>query len=221
MVRVKICGIKTIEDARVAIEAGADAVGFLVGQGLPSSAKFLAPEAAAEIIQTIPLYIATVMVTTLDDVDAIIKNAQLTGVDTVQFHGNVTPEQIEHVREKLPHLRAYKVIHVYDEDVVEEAKKFEHIVDALEVDTAQKETGYVGGTGKTHDWNISRRVVESVSVPVILAGGLTPDNIAEAIAKVHPYAVDVSSGVTNPDGSKDSGKARLFIERIRQTQSHA
>ena len=219
MTRVKICGITSTADAKIAIEAGADALGFLVGQGLPSPRKFIEPEAAASIIATVPPLVSTVMVTTLDDADEIIKNAVTTGVSTIQLHGNIALDGIRRIRENLPHLKLYKVIHVYDgthKPLLNEIKSLEGEVDAIALDTAQKETGFVGGTGKTHDWTLSRGIVGATSLPVILAGGLNPENVAEAIRTVHPYAVDVNSGVSQADGSKDPEKVMMFVQLAKQ-----
>jgi len=217
MTRVKICGITNTADAKACIELGADALGFLVGQGLPSARKFMDIGPAASIIESLPPFISTVMVTTLDNPEEIIKNALRTCVSTIQLHGNVGIEEIRRIREGLPHLKLYKVIHVYNEDVVPEAKSYDGEVDAIALDTAKADTGYVGGTGETHDWKLSKRVVESISIPVILAGGLNPDNIIFAIQAVGPYAVDVNSGVSNPDGTKDLEKVKQFIENVKQT----
>lgn len=210
MVRVKICGIRSIDDAMAVVEAGADALGFLVDiKGAKSS---VGSATAAAIISHMPPLVSSVAVTTETDAKAIlrvIKNARAT---TVQLQGKVTPDTVRAV--KVFFVKVYVAIHMSDENAIEEAKRFEDAADAIILDSTDK-SGALGGTGKTHDWNISRKIAESVSIPVILAGGLTPENVTEAVLKVRPYAVDVQSGVTNPDGSKSLEKVRLFVERAK------
>lgn len=208
MVKVKICGNMNTESALASLSFGADMLGFIVN--VPQSKTSVTPEKAHEIIATLPSG-ETVMVTTETDAEKIKRLAQIAGVSTIQYHGDVSPETIAKIKDELPNIAAWKVIHVKDESAIDEARKYEQIVDAILLDTAQG--GQVGGTGTVHDWNISRIIAGNFSKPVILAGGLNPDNVAEAIGIVKPYAVDVNSGVTNPNGSKDLGKVRLFIER--------
>ena len=131
------------------------------------------------------------------------------------MHGDIG--EMNKLKSELPNIKLYKVVNVFDESAIEEAKGYEGVADALVLDSAIKETGQRGGTGKTHDWNISREIVESTSLPIILAGGLNPENVAEAISKVRPYAVDVNSGVSNPDGTKNLEKVKLFVERAKRS----
>jgi len=114
-------------------------------------------------------------------------------------------------------MELWKVLNVSYESSIAKAKEYKGAADAIALDTLNKETGARGGSGKTHDWNISKKIVESVSIPVVLAGGLTPENVAEAIATVSPAGVDVNSGVSNPDGSKDIEKVRAFIKVAKYT----
>lgn len=208
MTRVKICGIKTLDDAKAVVDAGADALGFLVD--IKSAKNSVGSATAAAIIAQLPPFVSSVAVTTETDAKAILRIVRNARANTIQLQGKVTPDTVRAV--KVFFVKVYVAIHVTDENAIEEAKKFEDAADAIILDSTDK-SGALGGTGKTHDWDISRRIVEAVSIPVILAGGLTPDNVAEAIQKVRPYAVDVQSGVNNLDGSKDIGKVRLFIQR--------
>ena len=203
------------EDALAAISYGADAVGFLVGQMHTSTSHFISATEAAEIIPKLPPYCSTVLVTHLSHPEEIREVASATQVSTIQLHGETTPDEAKEIRDLLPYIKMYKVIHVFDETAIDEAKRYEGSVDAIILDTAVKATGQVGGTGKTHDWNISQRLVEAVRLPVILAGGLNPENVVAAIEAVHPYAVDVNSGVTNKDGTKDHKKLKRFIENSK------
>lgn len=213
MVHVKICGIRSIEDARAAVVAGADELGFHVG--LTGGRVPLESEHAARIIAELPESASGVVVTSIAESGKLIELVRATGADIVQLYGDATPETILEVKKALPDVQVWKVLNVADEGSIAEAKKYERAADAIALDTLNKETGVRGGTGKVHDWNISRKIVESVSIPVILAGGLNPDNVAEAIRAVNPFGVDVNSGVSNADGTKDVGKVRMFAERAK------
>lgn len=215
MIKVKICGITNIEDALAVISYGADAIGFLVGQVHYSTGSFITPEQAAEIVDALPPYCSTVLVTHTSHTDEVVGLARKSKVNTIQLHGETTPEEALEIKKELPYIKTYKVVHVFDESAIEEAKRYEKVVDGIILDTAIKETGQVGGTGKVHDWSISHKLVQSVSSPVILAGGLNPDNVIEAINAVQPFAVDVNSGVTNKDGTKDLEKVKIFVQRVK------
>ena len=215
MVKVKICGIINLEDALAAIACGADAVGFLVGQVHPSRSVFITALAASRIASKLPPFCSTVLVTHLSRPTAVVRAAQVARVTTIQLHGETEPKQAAAIRRKLPNVKVYKAVHVLGETALAEARRFMGTVDGIVLDTARKETGQVGGTGQTHDWRISKRIVQSLPLPVILAGGLNSDNVRQAIRLVQPYAVDVNSGVSRPDGTKDLRKLRLFIERAK------
>ncbi|HTL54869.1 MAG TPA: phosphoribosylanthranilate isomerase [Candidatus Limnocylindrales bacterium] len=221
MVKVKICGITNLEDAFAAITCGADAIGFLVGQVHPSRSVFISAEVARGIAAKLPPFCSTVLVTHLSRPAAIMQAARVARVTTIQLHGETEPDEAETIRRRLPNVKVYKAVHVLDERALAEARRFLGKVDGIVLDTAVKETGQVGGTGQPHDWRISRRIVQSVKLPVILAGGLNPGNVRQAIRLVRPYAVDVNSGVSTPDGTKDIRKLRLFIERAKIVGKHA
>src|ERR1051326_775060 len=212
MVRVKICGISNVKDALDAIGYGADAVGFLVGQVHFSTGVFLTPQQAAAIVTQLPPFCSSVLVTHLSRPEDVVSAARIAKVNTIQLHGDTEAREAIQIKQQLPYAKTYKVIRVFHESAIAEAQKYARAVDGIVLDTALKETGQIGGTGKTHDWAISRRVAESVPIPVILAGGLNPDNVAEAIKTVRPYAVDVNSGVSNPTRGKDPRKVKAFIE---------
>lgn len=198
----------------MSLAAGADMLGFLVGQEKPTVRTFIEPEAARAIIAELPAETFTVLVTTVFDATRIIGLAEMTAVKAVQFHGGTDADGILKFKKALPHVRAWKVVNVFDETAIAEVKSYEGIADAVTLDTGNRATGQVGGTGQTHDWSVSRRVVESTSLPIILAGGLNPENVEEAIRTVHPYAVDVNSGVTT-DGKKDAEKLKQFIRNAK------
>ena len=213
--RVKICGIKKVEDALKAIEYGADAIGLLVGQ-THASKDFISKELAKEIVDSLPPFVSTVMVTHMTDVQTIIDFASFIGVSTIQLHGESNINDIRQIKNELRNVKIVKSIHVVDESSIYTGAEFLGYADAVLLDTMNKGTDQIGGTGITHDWNISKMIVESYKIPIILAGGLNPDNIEEAVNKVKPYAVDVNSGVKGEDGFKDYEKLKKFIQKAKK-----
>lgn len=214
MVRVKICGNKRAGDALKAVEYGADAIGLLVGQK-HASPDFIDIEQARGIVALLPPFVASVLVTHLVLPDEITPLARKIGVNTIQLHGETTPDQTAQIKKTLPYIKLYKAIHVTGDKSIVNAESYTNSVDAILLDTINVSTDQVGGTGKIHDWGISRKIVQKASLPVILAGGLNPDNVKEAIEKVKPFGVDVNSGTKGRDGYKDPKKLQAFIERAK------
>jgi len=212
--KVKICGIKRIEDALKAIEYGADAIGLLVGQ-THSSRDFIDEHTAKAIVRQLPPFCSTVLVTHLTNIEEIVKLAEFIGVTTVQLHGNSLPDDILQIKNRVEHIKIVKSLHVINEKSIEEGLKYLSEADAILLDTINIATNQIGGTGLTHDWDLSRQIVDYYKIPAILAGGLNPDNVEKAISKVHPFAVDVNSGVKDPDGFKDYKKLKLFISKAK------
>ncbi len=199
-VRVKICGITRVEDALVSVEAGADALGFVFYEGSP---RYVSPETVREIISHLPPFVLTVGVFVNEHPSRIREVMELSGLDTVQLHGDEPQEACSFW------LRAIKAFRVRDFTDLEPLRKYR--VSAYLLDTYSSELP--GGTGLTFNWDIA---VEAKKFgPVILSGGLTPENIERAVRWVQPYAVDVSSGVEQKKGIKDHDKLRLFIERAK------
>ncbi|MCX2934841.1 phosphoribosylanthranilate isomerase [Mycobacterium sp. CVI_P3] len=215
MIRVKICGVRRIDDARAAVEYGADALGFLVGQQ-HHSPDFLDASDAAAIVAALPPFVSSVLVTHLAEADEIVALATSIGVTTIQLHGETTPHQAATIKGRLPHIKLYKAIHVVDAQSINAAQQYVKAVDAVALDTINVATDQIGGTGQTHDWSISARIVERLPIPVILAGGLDPDNVGEAIREVKPFGVDVNSGTKGPDGFKDHLELKRFIESAKR-----
>src|SRR3989338_1171433 len=209
MTQVKICGITNEEDALKAAILGADYLGFLVE--ISFSEDKLTRKNAKEIIRKLPLEVQPVFVTYLKKAKPIIEIAEYLNPSIIQLHNSITIEEIGKIREALPKIKLTKSISVIDESSIKEAKKYENYVDFLLLDTKSGEKK--GGTGKVHDWEISRKIVKEVKTKIFLAGGLNPDNIEEAIKKVKPYAVDTNSGVKLKPGKKDYKKLELFIKR--------
>lgn len=213
--RVKICGIQTEAEAMMAIAAGADALGFLVGITHRAEDK-IAPERCRELIRTLPPFVSKVMVTHLTDPGELAKISAFVGADTLQLHEDLSVEKIVTLKEKLSYLKLIKAVHVEGkkEECIRKALRFEPYVDAILVDTRTADR--VGGTGRTHDWSISAAIREALSKPLILAGGLKTENLRAAIETVNPYGVDVNSGVEGPSGEKDKEKITQFVRMAKR-----
>jgi phosphoribosylanthranilate isomerase len=215
MTRVKICGIRSLADMQIAVEQGADAIGVLVGQ-LHSSSDFLTPKSAAEILAATPPFMTTVLVTHIEDPDVVLALANDVRSAAVQLHSDMPVSVLRVLRRSLAPGKIIAKVSIEGSSAIERARELDHEVDAILLDSVNKTTGQVGGTGITHDWEISAQIVKHVSTPVILAGGLTPGNVREAIRQVQPWAVDVNSGVRNTDGFKDTNLIRAFIRASKE-----
>ena len=207
---IKICGLKTYDEARLALDAGATAFGFLVALNYETADR-ISPEIAADIIGKLPKTAETVIVTHLTDPDKAADLARYTGAHTLQVHGDMRPAGVRQLVALAPSLRLIKAVHVSGPDSLETAAAYADIAHALLLDTRTADR--LGGTGRTHDWSISAQIVTAVPVPVYLAGGLTPDNVQRAIETVRPAGVDVNSGVKDSAGGKDRRKVGLFVSR--------
>lgn len=208
--RVKICGTATFADLACALTAGADAIGFPMG--ITHVTQDAVTLEAAEMVATLPSFVEPVAVTHLTKPADLIRIVEASHCTTLQIQDLVTPEDIAEVREALPYLRIVKAVHVVDASAVATAKYFADAADAILLDTRMADR--IGGTGIPHDWNISARIVEVCLVPVILAGGLTPENVAEAVRRVRPYAVDVHTGVKK-NGVRDAKRTLAFVANAR------
>jgi phosphoribosylanthranilate isomerase len=202
-VRVKICGLTNIDDAFAAIEAGADALGFVFYQDSPRS---ISPQKASEIIRKLPPLITNVGVFVNEKPEQIEKIIALTHIDVVQLHGSEPPEACSFSRPVV------KAIRVKSLDSLDLLIHYQDSVSAFLLDTFSPDV--LGGTGQIFNWDIA--VYAKQFGPIIIAGGLTPANIFEAVKHVRPYGVDVSSGVESEKGKKDHQKVRLFIERAKE-----
>lgn len=201
-VRVKICGITNLDDAMAAVDFGADALGFVFFKGSP---RYISQEGAGAIIRRLPSFITTVGVFVNESIDRIEDAIELTGIDVVQLHGDEPPEMCNLSR------RVIKAIRVKSLESLDPLKNYKDMVSAFLLDTFTPDT--FGGTGQRFNWDIAADAKQFGRI--ILAGGLTPDNIANAIRQVRPYGVDVSSGVEEKKGKKDHPKLKLFIERAK------
>lgn len=192
MVKVKICGITNYDDAAMAVSLGADALGFIFAQASP---RKIEPAKAADIIRRLPPFIKSVGVFVNEDINKIRDIADYCGLDCIQLHGDETPETCETL---MP--RTIKAIRVKNDFDASRLLSYSGKVRALLLDTYSEKAA--GGTGKTFNWDKALEI-KTLGLPVILAGGLTTSNIAEAIRKVRPYGVDINSGIEKSPGIKD------------------
>lgn len=211
--RIKICCIQNKEEAFTAIDFGASALGLV--SEMPSGPGPIPDERIAKIAAVIPPPIATFLLTSRTDSYQIIKHQQGVGTNTIQIVDKLQSGTYQDIRSALPGIRIVQVIHVIDESSIEEAIHVSNKVDAILLDSGNPnlKVKELGGTGRVHNWNISRKIRESIDIPIFLAGGLNPENVAEAIETVQPFGIDVCSGV-RADGKLDLQKLKKFIEQI-------
>ncbi len=210
-VRLKVCCISSVEDARLAVAAGADAIG-LVGR-MPSGPGPIPDELIHEIAATVPPPVATFLLTSETEPDAVVQHIQRTGVNTVQLVDDaVTLDVYSALRDAHPTVRIVQVIHVNDWEAVDRGVRTAPYVDALLLDSGKPRATrrQLGGTGRAHDWSVSREIVSQCTRPVFLAGGLNADNVGAAIKRVRPFGIDLCSGVRT-DGRLDPEKLRAFV----------
>ncbi|MBL8721711.1 MAG: phosphoribosylanthranilate isomerase [Myxococcales bacterium] len=208
--RVKICCISSLEEARLAVSLGADALG-LVGP-MPSGPGVLDDATIQSIARVVAPPVARFLLTSRTSPDAVVEHALASGVDTVQLVDTVALDTYAALRSRAPHVRVVQVLHVEGPEVVEEATRLAPLVDALLLDSGRPNAAVreLGGTGRVHDWRWSRAVVDAVSCPVFLAGGLSADNARRAIDEVAPFGLDVCSGVRTA-GALDQEKLRALM----------
>lgn len=212
--RVKVCGIRRAEDAVLAARLGADAIGMLVGQRHRSE-DFLQPAQARAIAAACPPLVTPVLVTHYDEPAPVAAIARELRVTTIQMHSDCTAATLRELRLALPGVRLVRALHTADAHVLDSVRALAEWVDAFILDSANPADDRVGGTGLTHDWSISRRIVEASPVPVILAGGLDGDNVAAAIATVRPYGVDANTRLRGGDGFKHPAKVGAFARAAK------
>jgi phosphoribosylanthranilate isomerase len=204
MVRAKICGVTTEADLQAVARAGADAVG-VISEVSVDTPREIAPERAADLVATAPPFLSTVLVSMPDSPSRAVELAGAVTPDAVQLHGDFEAADVRYVRREA----RTDVIVAVDAADADRARTYDGVADAVLIDSTT-ESG-AGGTGETHDWDAAADLVDDLSTPVILAGGLTPENVAEAVRTVGPYAVDVSSGVERRGGEKHHEAVRTFV----------
>ena len=203
----------------LAAELGADAIGLLVGQK-HNSPDFVSATVARDIFRALPPSVDAVLVTHVEDVDELERLLQESEITTIQLHSEIAPSSVERLRHRLPNVKIFKSVSVISADSVAYPEAFKKLVDGFVLDSVNLATNQVGGTGKTHDWSVSREIVMRYSeVPIILAGGLNSENVRSAIERVRPFGVDVNSGTNAADGFKDPRKMEAFIIQAKHEQS--
>src|SRR5436309_7061474 len=213
-VRIKICCIASLEEARLAIDAGASALGLV--STMPSGPGVIAWERIAEIAAAVPPPITTFLLTCSQDAEEIVAQQRRCGTSVIQLCDRLERGTYADLRRALPGIRLVQVVHVVDASSVGEARAAAPHVDAILLDSGNQSLAVkeLGGTGRVHDWTLSARIRESIGVPLFLAGGLRAENVREAIEAVKPFALDVCSGVRT-NGALDAGKLRAFVDAAR------
>jgi phosphoribosylanthranilate isomerase len=206
MARIKICGITNLDDALLAADLGTDALGFIF---YVKSPRYVAPEAAREIIAQLPPFVTSVGVFVDEEAAVVRELAAQAGLDWIQVHGQESPDYCRSLGR-----RVIKGFRIKDASSLKDLEPFQGAVQALLLDTYKK--GQVGGTGETFDWELAREAQKYGRI--ILAGGLTPENVAQAIKVAQPQAVDTASGTETAPGRKDQEKLRAFFEAIKQAR---
>jgi len=212
-IRIKICCISSLLEAKMAIDHGADALG-LVGK-MPNGPGPIPDWLISEIVKTIHPPIASFLLTSEQSSEEIIYHVKRVDTNTVQIVDELIAGTYNDIRTALPHLKIVQVIHVIDDKSIEEAVRLSSSVDALLLDSGNPKASLktLGGTGNVHNWEISREIVRAVEVPVFLAGGLHAGNVRQAIETVQPFAVDICSGVRT-EGKLDPNKLESFINAV-------
>ena len=212
--RVKICCVASVAEARLAVRHGADAIGLV--SEMPSGPGVISEALIAEIAATVPPGVATFLLTSRQSAAEVIDQQRRVQVSTIQLCDHLADGTYADLRAALPGVALVQVVHVTGETALAEATAVAPLVDAILLDSGDRRLAVkqLGGTGRRHDWRISRRIRETVGIPVYLAGGLRAENVAEAIATVQPFAVDVCSGVRT-DGRLDEVKLSAFFAAVR------
>lgn len=208
--RIQIAGVSSLAEALFCREVGIDAVGFTLE--LPSGPHDgLTTDRAASVIRRLPAGLLPVIITYVNTARAACNLIAHTGGRAIQFHGGISEAEIRTFRELCPQVKTIGRVTVTDAESIPAAESFKPpLWDAIILDSLDPATGKIGATGRVHDWSVSARIVRAASVPVILAGGLNPKNIREAILTVRPHGVDAHTGVEDPDGTRNFEKIRVF-----------
>ncbi len=213
--RVKICCISSKEEAKMAIDFGASALGLVAN--MPSGPGVISDNEILTISKTVPPAISTFMLTCETSADQIIQHHQRTLTNTIQIVDALKEGNYQEIREALPAIKIVQVIHVIDEKSIDEALEISESVDALLLDSGNPnlQVKELGGTGRVHNWALSRKIVSQSKVPVFLAGGLTSENVKQAIEEVQPFGLDLCSGVRT-NKKLDPKKLEAFFNAVRQ-----
>jgi phosphoribosylanthranilate isomerase len=211
--RIKICCIASVDEAALAVDCGASALGLV--SHMPSGPGVISDELIAEIVATVPPAIGTFLLTSRTTVDGIVEQQRFCRTNTIQICDHLTRGSHRDLKDALPGISLVQVVHVTGPESIEEAARVAPQVDAILLDSGNQKLAVkeLGGTGRTHDWALSRAIRERIGIPLFLAGGLTPENVGQAIAEVGPFAVDVCSGLRT-DGHLDASKLMQFFAAL-------
>lgn len=209
MTRVKVCGITKEADRQVAVDAGADALGFITDVPVDTPRE-ISPERARELVRDVPPFVTSVLVTMPTDPERTVDLVADVNPDVLQVHGELSAGDLAYLAATVD----AAVLKTVDAGDLDAAHRYDELADALLVDST--DDAGAGGTGRTHDWDATRALREEVESPVVLAGGLTPDNVAEAVETVQPFGVDVASGVEVSGGEKDPDAVWSFVRNARR-----
>jgi phosphoribosylanthranilate isomerase len=217
--KVKICCIQNAEEIELAVSRGVDALGLVAA--MPSGPGPIPEDEIARILPKAPPGVDTFLLTSETETSAIVLQLEKTGANTVQIVDRVGEEVRKAVKREHPSISVVQVVHVVDESSLDEAIDVSASSDAILLDSGNfsGEVRVLGGTGKTHDWALSRKIRDAIDVPLFLAGGLSPENISDAIKAVRPYGVDICTGVRT-DYHLDSEKLDRYLAEIRRTDEH-
>lgn len=208
MTRVKICGLTNPDDVRIVTTAGADAIGVVTDVPVDSPRE-VEPQRAVDVLDAVPPFVTTVMVTMQNDPERVLELVQSVTPDAVQLHGDLPPGDIAFLGAQIQS----DIIRALPANDDERARAHDGVVDAVLLDAPGTERG---GTGRSHDWQRVAHLIEELRSPVVLAGGLTPKNVGEAAKIARPFAVDVASGVERTGGQKDADAVQSFVKNVRR-----
>ncbi|MBP1986166.1 phosphoribosylanthranilate isomerase [Halolamina salifodinae] len=216
MARTKLCGLGTQADVAAAVDTGADALGFITDVEVDTPRE-IDPERARDLAATVPPFVTTVAVTIPETVEEAVTVAETVDPDAIQIYGDFGPNEIEEIHQRA----GVDVIVALGVEDRQRAHELDGAADALLVDSLTEEGA--GGTGETHDWDATRELREELDTPLVLAGGLTPENVADAVATVDPFVVDTASGIERDDepGRKDHAAMRTFVREATAAHTEA
>lgn len=210
--RIKMCGTTTIEDAMVAVQLGIDALGFIFVKNTP---RFISPEDANKIVKQLPPFLFRVGVFVNDDRQEVEEIVRCLGLNGIQLHGKEKPSYCEKLALSMPSCSLIKAFRVGEKSSPTDFVPYNDVVNGFLLDTYVQ--GKDGGTGLSFDWSVLPKL--KLKLPAIVAGGLSPENIQEALTIARPFAVDVNSGIELSPGKKDHNKLKCFVEKVAQSDS--
>jgi len=213
MTKVKICCISSIAEAKLAVDYGAAAIGLVAK--MPSGPGVISDELISAIAKTVPSSVDTFLLTSETSYEAIVEHHKRVNTTTIQIVDALSNRQYNEIRASLPNVKLVQVIHIIDETAIQEAIEISPWVDAILLDSGNPnlDVKVLGGTGKTHNWEISKKIREAINLPVFLAGGINKDNLKQAIDIVQPYGVDLCSSVRT-NGQLDEKKLEMLFNAL-------